>query len=484
MGFAGCKGRGTNLATTDRCGRSRLSIWAVARRWRLPAVLTAAAWIVLAPVAPRSEELPADLEEALQKGVAAMGQKQWFLADQQFKIVAGKAYGYPEVALQLAQFNEARGGRDLIAALWYRCYVAARPDDPRRDQFVAKIGALERNALTVARGLINNALAATGNIAGTDRSGPLTQIAIAQAKLGDMPGALVTASNAAGANQYSDPYGELANALANKGNLAAADEALRRVDQSHRSNALRAVAYTLTAAKRPSDALAYAAPTTGADRAHSYGYIAVAYAQAGDKRAARANLDTAVLAANSLDQFQRPYTLIDLVETASNVAEFDIAKRLYADAVKAIPPANLANFNYILLSAKWRIVNGLVPAGRLAEAESLVSTLLPESKASNIAYYRDFTQENIEKARQQQAIASIKLGKLAEFEGQLAHDPGREPMSLHEGNWRLPTNRRRILPDSAATSKPLRRALQGRPCWRGRTRLPSRSIASTSPTRS
>ncbi len=402
--------------------RSRLSRSAVARGFWLFA-LALAAWAGAAPAPVRSEELPPAADEALQKGLVAMGQRQWFVAEQQLKIAAEKAADAPEVLLALAQFNEARGGRDLLASYWYRAYIAARPDDPQRAQITTKIEAFERNAMTTARGLINNALAAANSIATNDRSSPLSQIAVAQAKLGDLPAALATASSAVSLNQFNDAYGGLASALAAKGNLAGTDEALRHVDQRLRGGALRGVVNTLANAKRPSDALAYAAPTTGGDRVYAYSSIATAYAQAGDKRAAHANLDIAIQATSGADQFQRPYLLLNLAETSADLGEIDTAKQLYAEAVKLIPPANMVNNASNLFSTRSRMVNGITQAGRFAEAEALVATLIPDPKINNLGWYRANAQENLEKARQTEATNFIKDGKLAEIEAQLAHEP-------------------------------------------------------------
>jgi hypothetical protein len=379
---------GDGLATSGTKSHPRVvPTGALARVSRLGAALASAGWITLFPVALLAEELPPEAAEAVRKGVAAMGQKQWLLAEQQFKIAAEKAYGVPEVALAVARFNDARGGRDIIAAYWYRAYVAARPNDPQRDELVARIDALERNALSTARGLIDKALAATNSIAAPDRANPLTQIANAQAKLGDLAAAYATASNARSANPNStDPYGEIASVLATKGDLAGTEDALRRVDQSHRASALRGVVYSLTAAKRPSDALAFAAPISGQERITAFSYIANSYSQAGDKRAARSNLEAAIQAVNTLDPAQRPYFFLNLVQTAAELAEFETAKRLYADVSKTYAAANVAKNSYLvsssnfnLMNARWHMVNGFAQAGRLAEGEAMFATLAPDT---------------------------------------------------------------------------------------------------------
>ena len=410
------------------------------RQWRQATRrgLLALALVTLAALAHFStaaiaDELPDQARDALQKGNEAVQQRQWVVAGQQFKIATDLAGSAPEVLLGNARFAEQKGGRDVIAIAWYRAYMATQTDAKERANVKARIAALEQRIGSTSKGLIDKALNASSNLPANERSGMLTSIAIAQTKIGDLNGALATASSAraaAGTNSWGDdPYGRVADTLAGMGDLATADDVMRRVEQGKRSNALRQIAWTLTYAKRFSDALNYAARTSGADQITAYSAIAKAQADAGDKDGARASLNSAINAVNYLDQNSRRGTLLNLVATAAASGEFDTARRLYADASRFFK-ANDPNDSFYLNTARWEWANGLVRWDRLTEAEAMLPTVFANNTNPSFAWYRPNLIGNIQAARQRQAqalkekfLALVRSGKIAEADAALTREP-------------------------------------------------------------
>lgn len=379
--------------------------------------------------AAHAQELPDKVREALQRGREAMQQRQWLVAGQQFKIATDTDENIPEVMLANAQFSEQKSGRDLVAVAWYRAYLAMLDEPKERDQIKARIDALEQRADRTARGLIDKAMATASNLPSDDRASALTRIAEAQAKLGDLTGALATASSARtalGANNYGDdPYGTVAVALASVGNLAAAEDVMRRVEQSKRSSAFRQIAWTLTTSKRFPDALSYASRASGIDQVNAYSSIAKYQADAGDRAGARSSLASAINAANYLPQNERR-NLLNLVETAADVGEFDTARRTFADASKFYNPADKWDARNLTV-ARWHIASGLAKWNRVAEAEAMLPTIFPNSKDE---WYRTNLIRDIHSAREREGdklrekiSAMVKDGKLPEADAALSHEP-------------------------------------------------------------
>lgn len=419
-----------------------------------------------------AEELPPQARDALQKGNEAVQQRQWLLADQQFKIAVEAAGSDPEVMLALARFSEQKGGRDLIAIAWYRAYLPTRTEAKEREQITARIAALEQRVGNTSKNILEKALSAASNVPTNDRASVLSNIAVVQAKTGDLSGALATASNArtvAGANSYgSDPYGNVAEGLVSIGNFAAADDVLRRVEQSKRSSTLRSMATTtLSYTKRVPEALAYAAQTSGSDRISAYSYIAKAQAEAGDKSGALSSLNSAIQAVNYLEQSSRRGSLLNMVEYAAEAGEFETARRLYADGSKLFNP-NDSNNSYYLNSARWHLAEGLAKWGRVTEAEALLPTVFANNKNPSFAWYRPHLIGAIQQARQRQAEslkakyqALVKEGKIAEADTALSREPatlaaaaGRVSLaSIYLAKGDTAAARRHLEPAAVALSK-------------------------------
>ncbi|WP_291846487.1 hypothetical protein [Bradyrhizobium sp.] len=386
--------------------------------------------LVLGAPSARAEVTEA-VREALDKGNEAVQQRQWTQANQYFKMAMDSDNSAPEVMIAVARFSDAKGGRDLPAIAWYRAYLAARPDASERDQILARIDALEKRLANSARAAIERALSTASSLPSNDRPGWLVNIAVAQAKSQDFQGALSTASNArAIMNPYSaDPYGEVANALAQNGDLGAADEVMRRVEQNKRSAAYRQLAHTVAYAKKIKEALSYASQTSGSDRISAYSSVAKAQSETGDQSGARSSLSTAIDSMRNMEANTRKSTYFSLVETAADIGEFETARRLYAEGAKLYNPNDRWE-SYSLNSARWQIAKGYAKWGRIDEATAMLPQIFPNNKDPTFAWYKPSLERDIAAARGRQiekqtavVVAQIKEGKLLEADAALSREP-------------------------------------------------------------
>ncbi len=256
---------------------------------RALAIASASLVLMLLGAASAAAEVSDAVREALDKGNEAARQRQWIQAGQYFKTAIDADDSSPEVLLAVAKFSDTKGGRDLVAIVAYRAYLVAQPTAQDRDQILARIDALEKRVTAASRSAIERALSTASGLPTNDRANWLVNIAVAQAKSNDLQGALATASSArAIVNPYSDdPYAQVANALAQINELGAADEVMRRVEQSKRSNAYRQLSYTMSYDKKFREALSYASQTSGADRITAYSQVAKVQSDSGDQSGAR-----------------------------------------------------------------------------------------------------------------------------------------------------------------------------------------------------
>ncbi|MGQ0686131.1 tetratricopeptide repeat protein [Bradyrhizobium sp.] len=376
-------------------------------------------------------EVSETVREALEKGNAAVQQRQWTQANQHFKIATESDSSAPEVMIAVARFSDAKGGRDLPAIAWYRAYLAAQPHASARDQILARIDLLEKRLANSARAAIERALSTSSSLSSNDRPGWLANIAVAQAKSQDFQGALSTASSLrAIMNPYSeDPYGQVANALAQIGDLGAADEVMRRVEQSKRSAAYRQLTYTVAYAKKIKEALNYASQTSGSDRISAYSSVAKAQSETGDQSGARSSLTTAIDSMRYMEANTRKPTYFSLVETAADIGEFETARRLYAEGAKLYNPNDRWE-SYSLNSARWQLAKGYAKWGRVDEATAMLPQIFPNNKDPSVAWYKPSLERDIAAARTRETekqravvVAQIKEGKLLEADAALSKAP-------------------------------------------------------------
>lgn len=441
--------------------RSSVGIW----KNRLGAV-TIACLLLVGAASAKAEELTTDVRDALERGVAAARGQQWLVALQQFDIAFDKAPTAPEVLFNLALANDRMGGREIRAIGWYRAYLAAAPRAANRDQIVARIAGLEVAARTTAQGLINKALAANKLLpTESDRTGGLSDIGRAQAKLGDVAGAFATMANLPSGNMgtyYLDNgYGSLAAEFARAGDFANAENAIRKVVAADpRDSAIDSVVGVLLTANKIADALAYAANIKGVQRIRTYLQLAQAQAKAKDQAGARQSLDRAVSARNDLPEKERTASRAgSLIETAVSINELSVAKREFDSALRAwnsVPKAkrslegpenlikaatrlnDLESARRLYADIDWKsealkygnkphviylMAQAYIAAGHFTEARALLPKITDKFWHGYADRELDSASRDLVAKRGATIRALIEAGKFTEAEAALAHEP-------------------------------------------------------------
>ena len=101
--------------------------------------------------------LTPEAEQALNRGLAATRQQDWDLAIKYFKEAQKASPLAPEVLFDLALSFDKAQGADLLAAAYYRTYLAMVPGAKKKDKINARIEDLLVSCESIARKLVRNA---------------------------------------------------------------------------------------------------------------------------------------------------------------------------------------------------------------------------------------------------------------------------------------------------------------------------------------
>jgi hypothetical protein len=101
--------------------------------------------------------LTPEAEQALNRGLAATRQEDWDLAIKYFKKTQKASPLAPEVLFNLALAYDKAEGADLLAAAYYRAYLAMVPEAENKDKIRARIEELLLSCESIARKLVRNA---------------------------------------------------------------------------------------------------------------------------------------------------------------------------------------------------------------------------------------------------------------------------------------------------------------------------------------
>ena len=213
--------------------------------------------LLIAPVAATAEtsSLPADAQQALDKGLAAAKQQQWDIAIQNFQDARKIAPDAPEIYYDLGLAESKIAGRELRAVAWFGAYLAASPNAPNAAAVKDFIAALRTKikgnidslikAAEVADSLIpDTPIRHDGGITGhqtnkpdEDRIMSLYQVATLWASAGNSANAIATAHRIgrAGYNETSS-LSDIVAAQANSGYIEDAIKTAASFDDSVFSN--------------------------------------------------------------------------------------------------------------------------------------------------------------------------------------------------------------------------------------------------------
>jgi hypothetical protein len=283
--------------------------------------LAAAFALLIAPVAATEEtaSLPAEAQQALDKGLAAAKQQQWDIAIQNFQEARKIAPDAPEIYYDLGLAQSKIAGRELHAVAWFGAYLAASPNAPNAAAVKDFIAALRIKIKANIDTLIKAAELA-------DNSLPDTPIRHDGGITGNL-------TNKPDQDRIMSLY-EVANLWASAGNSANAIATAHRIGRAG-YNETRSLSEIVTAQAESGyieDAIKTAASLHDDFESQSANLaIAAAQAKAGDLTAARATLMTAqARLGKEKSAYVKNLRGIDIGRAQANIGDFSGAEKTAA----------------------------------------------------------------------------------------------------------------------------------------------------------
>lgn len=190
---------------------------------------------VVSPVVQSADELSPEAREAFDKGLVAVNQQEWQIAIRYFLKAQETAPDAPEVLFNLGLAESKLAGRELRSIVWFRAYLAKAPNTVNTEAVRKEIAGLEIRIEATIDKLIYQTiqLVAQEDEASDWRWAHYGNIAVAQARTGDIPGAKQTAAKAVN-ETYHTFYanGALSNIAAFQyyaGDAAGAENTIREI---------------------------------------------------------------------------------------------------------------------------------------------------------------------------------------------------------------------------------------------------------------
>ncbi len=333
--------------------------------------------------------LSPDIERIFKKGLAATKQQSWHLAIKYFLKVQKASPTYPPVLMNLG-LAHAKAGSELPAIAWLNAYVALSPKAPNLPSVEKEIIRLEVTAETKFRKLIQTAKATTAStttipiVGQYHQSDAYEQIAIAQAKVGDIGGAQKTLTQLSLKEVNKQwAYGKVAEAQAKSGDIAGAKETASQIPDDY----VKSLAYTniaiaqaevsnITGAKKT---LALAMET--ASRITKDGFfdrpntnIAEAQAKTGDIAGAQKTLTLAMEAASRITNLSgKSQAYVNIAAALTKMDDIAGTRKMLALATEAA--SRITYYDSYQDSAYADIAKAQAEAGDITEAQETVSRI-------------------------------------------------------------------------------------------------------------
>jgi hypothetical protein len=348
-----------------------------ARAFALAAVLMAAGAAgaqVSAPV-----ERPPQAQEALARGFAFAQQKQWALAIRYFRTAQQAAPADPAILLNLGLANQQVPGRELIAAAWYRAFLAAAPQVREADEVRKQLVKIEIATEAAVQKLLDTAAAVAQQWPeAKDQQKIHERVARARAVAGDIPGAQQLAARLdAGAAGWA--FAEIAVAYAETGNLDLAAQLAGGI-KAARARAWALAEVAAAQAKRGDFAGALRTTqdiTIAGEAAWAHSRIAALQGRAGDAAGAEAT-------AAKIDKKHAASHAVALTGVALGMAKSGLPWRVRDLLAEAAREAATAQRFEERLAALMHVARARAEAGDMAGAEQAVHTI-PEGRERYLA---------------------------------------------------------------------------------------------------
>lgn len=158
-------------------------------RGLVAALALVAAGAAHAQSAPQPER-PREAQEALARGFAFAQEKQWTLAIRYFRAAQQNAPADPAILLNLGLANQQLAGRELVAAAWYRAFLAGAPKVRESEEVRRQLTKIEIASEATIQKLLDTADAVARHWPDAkDQQKILESVARARAVAGDIAGA-------------------------------------------------------------------------------------------------------------------------------------------------------------------------------------------------------------------------------------------------------------------------------------------------------
>ncbi len=190
-------------------------------------------------IAQTADDVPAPAKEAVEKGLAAAGQKEWKLAIRYFEEARKAAPHSPITLYNLALAESQIPGRELRAVACWEAYLLAAPQSEKGAAVRSQIGNLELKT-EANTGLIIDMLKSLANkyAAGSfDQHSAQQSIAILQAHAGDVNAAMASAQLLASDSSYTSFISNIAGALAEESHFEEAKQLAGKISDPNTRSA-------------------------------------------------------------------------------------------------------------------------------------------------------------------------------------------------------------------------------------------------------
>lgn len=347
------------------------------RAFVLTAVLMAAGAADAQVSAP--SERPPQAQEALARGFAFAQQKQWALAIRYFRTAQQAAPADPAILLNLGLANQQVPGRELIAAAWYRAFLAAAPQVREADEVRKQLVKIEIASEAAVQKLLDAAAAVAQQWPeAKDQQKIHENVARARAVAGDIDGAQQLAARLdAGAAGWA--FAEIAVAYAETGNLDLAAQLAGNI-KAARARAWSLAEVAAAQAKRGDFAGALRTAqgiTIAGEAAWAHSRIAALQGRAGDAAGAEAT-------AAKIDKKHATSRAVALTGVALGMAKSGLPWRVRDLLAEAAREAAAAQRYEERLTAQMHVARARAEAGDVAGAEQAVQTI-PEGRERYLA---------------------------------------------------------------------------------------------------
>lgn len=175
------------------------------------------------------DAISSEAQSAISQGLEAAKSQKWDVAIEHFEAARKASPNSPQVLFNLALAHDKTGGHELLSMAWYHAYLGVAPRAPNAPAVRTRLQELEKKIQGTALELAASAWAATEKL--PQEAHPqwkIPKIVGIQALAGDPAVAMGTVTSLK-SGDYASCFEEMAKAQAQRGDFAAAKDAVARI---------------------------------------------------------------------------------------------------------------------------------------------------------------------------------------------------------------------------------------------------------------